>query len=409
MVMVELDPAEAGFDPVRLARLDTHFARYVDDGRLAGWQLLVARHGRVVHSSTYGRRDREADLPVAPDTLWRVYSMAKPITSVAVMMLYEDGLLSLRDPVAAYLPAFADPRVYVAGSARAPETRPAVEQIRLWHLLTHTSGLTYGFLHAHPVDAMYRAAGIEFFPDSDIDLATACDRWARLPLVFDPGTEWNYSVSTDVLGRLVEVVSGMPLDRFLAERILGPLGMVDTGFSVPDAQAHRLAGLYVALVPGRPPGRKDDFTPDPREPVAFLSGGGGLVSTAADYHRFTRMLLGRGELDGVRLLGSRTVDYMTRNHLPGGVDLDTIARPVFAESEHLGVGFGLGFSVVVDPVAGENLVSAGEFAWGGLASTAFWVDPVERVSVVFLTQLIPSGTYPIRRELRALVNSALVD
>ena len=409
MVQVELDPAEAGFDPRRLARLDTHLARYVDDGRLAGWQLLVARHGRVVHAATYGQRDREAGRPVEPDTIWRIYSMTKPITSVAAMMLYEEGLLSLRDPVADYLPAFADPRVYVAGSARAPETRPATGPIRIWHLLTHTSGLSYGFLHAHPVDAMHRAAGMEFFPDPEIDLATACDRWARLPLVFDPGTEWNYGVSTDVLGRVVEVVSGMPLDRFLAERVLGPLGMVDTGFSVPEAQADRLAALYVTPTPGRVPARRDDFTPVPLGPVTFLSGGGGLVSTAADYHRFTRMLLNRGELDGVRLLGSRTVDYMTRNHLPGGVDLDAFARPVFAESEHLGVGFGLGFSVVVDPVAGENLASAGEYAWGGLASTAFWVDPVERVSVVFLTQLVPSGTYPIRRELRALVNSALVD
>jgi CubicO group peptidase (beta-lactamase class C family) len=409
MLTVEIDPAEAGFDPARLARLDTHFGRYVDDGLLAGWQLLVARHGRVVHAATCGQRDREAGLPVEPDTLWRIYSMTKPVTSVAAMMLYEQGLLSLRDPVAAHLPAFADMRVYVAGSARAPQTRPATEPIRIWHLLTHTSGLSYGFLHAHPVDAMHRAAGMEFFPEPGIDLATACDRWAGLPLVFDPGTEWNYGVSTDVLGRVVEVVSGMPLDRFLAERVLWPLGMVDTGFSVPDEQAHRLAALYVTPAAGRPPGRKDDFTPVPRGPVTFLSGGGGLVSTAADYHRFTRMLLGRGELDGVRLLGSRTVDYMTRNHLPGGVDLDTMARPVFAESEHLGVGFGLGFSVVVDPVAGESLASAGEYAWGGLASTAFWVDPVDRVSVVFLTQLVPSGTYPIRRELRALVNSALVD
>jgi CubicO group peptidase (beta-lactamase class C family) len=409
MVAVELDPAETGFDPGRLARLDTHFRRYVDDGLLAGWQLLVARHGRVVHTSTYGQRDREAGLPVEPDTLWRIYSMTKPITSVAVLMLHEEGLLSLRDPVARWIPAFADPKVYVAGSARLPQTRPAVEPIRIWHLLTHTAGLTYGFLRAHPVDEMYRSAVSEFYPLPGLDLAECCERWARLPLVFDPGTEWTYSVATDVLGRVVELVSGTPLDRFLAERILGPLGMPDTGFAVPADQGHRLAGLYVTGVAGRPPVRNDDFTPDPRGPVDFLSGGGGLVSTAADYHRFLRMLLGRGELDGVRLLGSRTVDYMVRNHLPGGVDLDAFARPVFAESEHRGVGFGLGFSVVIDPVAEKRLTSPGEYAWGGLASTAFWVDPVERVSAVFMTQLVPSGTYPIRSELRSLVYSALVD
>src|SRR5829696_7607810 len=409
MVKVELEPADAGFDPARLARLDAHFARYVDDGLLAGWQLLVARRGQVVHTATYGERDREAGLPVEPDTLWRIYSMTKPVTSVAVLLLQEEGLLSLRDPVARWLPAFADPRVYVAGSSRLPQTRPAAEPIRIWHLLTHTAGLSYGFLRAHPVDEMYRAAVSDFVPLPGLDLAAACDRWAQLPLVFDPGTEWTYRVATDVLGRVVEVVSGMPLDRFLAERVLDPLGMVDTGFAVPPEQAGRLAGLYVTGLAGHPPVRKDDFTPDPREPVEFLAGGGGLVSTAADYHRFTRMLLNRGELDGVRLLGSRTVDYMVRNHLPGGVDLAAYARPVFAESEHRGVGFGLGFSVVLDPVGERTLTSAGEYAWGGLASTAFWVDPVERVSAIFLTQLIPSGTYPIRSEMRNLVYSALVD
>lgn len=400
----EVDPAEAGFDPRRLARLDEHFARYVDSGLVAGWQLLVARHGKVVHHATCGMRDREAGLPVESDTLWRIYSMTKPITSVAAMMLYEGGLLQLRDPISRYLPAFAGARIYRAGSALAPQTEPAAEPIRVWHLLTHTAGLTYGFLHAHPVDAMYRAAGIEFFPSDGTDLAAACERWAELPLVFQPGTEWNYGVSTDVLGRVVEVVSGMPLDRFVAERITGPLGMRDTGFAVPAEQGSRLAGLYVTPRPGLPPVRRDDYTPDPRGPVTFLSGGGGLVCTAADYHRFTTMLLRRGELDGVRLLGSRTVDYMTRNHLPGGADLETLGRPIFAETAYEGVGFGLGFSVVVDPVRNEMMATAGEYSWGGLASTAFWVDPVERITVVFMTQLIPSSAYPFRPELRALVD-----
>jgi CubicO group peptidase (beta-lactamase class C family) len=408
-VEVEVDPAEAGFDPGRLARLDAHFARYVDDGRLTGWQLLLARDGRIVHSTMHGLRDREAGLPVEPDTIWRIYSMTKPVTSVAAMMLYEEGLLQLRDPLSRFLPAFADARVYTGGSSLSPATVPAVEPIRIWHLLTHTAGLTYGFLRAHAVDAMHRDAGIEFFPAPGVDLATCCDRWARLPLLFQPGTEWNYSVATDVLGRVVEVVSGMPLDRFFAERVFGPLGMVDTGFTVPAEKADRLAGLYAAVVPGRAPVRRDDFTPDPRGPVTFLSGGGGLVSTAADYARFSRMLLQRGELEGVRLLGSRTVDYMTRNHLPGDADLAGFGRPVSAADAFEGVGFGLGFSVVLDPVRNEILASPGEYAWGGLASTAFWVDPIERITAVFLTQLVPSSTYPLRPELRQLVYSALVD
>ena len=234
-------------------------------------------------------------------------------------------------------------------------------------------------------------------------------QWARIPLLFQPGTAWNYGVSTDVLGRVVEVVSGLPLDRFLAERITDPLGMTDTAFTVPAAKADRLAGLYLTPTPGQAPVRRDDFTPDPRGEVTFFSGGGGLVSTTADYLRFTGILLGRGELDGVRLLGGRTVEFMTRNHLPGNADIATAAPSTGPTDTVEGIGFGLGFAVVIDPVRNEILTSPGEYAWGGLASTAFWVDPVERITVVFMTQLVPSGTYPIRSELRTLVNSSLVD
>jgi CubicO group peptidase (beta-lactamase class C family) len=334
--------------------------------------------------------------------------MTKPLTSVAAMMLYEQGLLSLRQPVAEILPEFATARVYTLGSSLNPGTVPA-EPILLWHLLTHTSGMTYGFLHQHPMDELHRLMDVEFFPPDDFSLADAVQRWATVPLLFQPGTGWNYGVSTDVLGRVVEVVSGMPLDRFFAERITGPLGMADTAFTVPAEKAGRFAGLYLSAKAGQTPIRKDDFTTDPRGPVTFFSGGGGLVSTAADYLRFTRMLLNRGELDGVRLLGSRTVDYMTRNHLPGGVDIPALGRPMSPQDAFDGVGFGLGFSVSLAPVRTEVLGSAGEFAWGGLASTAFWVDPVERITVVFMTQLIPSSTYPIRSELRTMVNAALVD
>jgi CubicO group peptidase (beta-lactamase class C family) len=406
-IKVDAEPGEVGFDADRLGRIDRYYRRFVDDGRLAGWTVVVTRHGRVVHLSHHGRRDLEADLPVTDDTLWRIYSMTKPVTSVAAMMLYEQGALELTDPVARYIPSFADARVYAAGPSTAAATVPVTEPVRVWHLLTHTSGLTYGFHHAHPVDEMYRVQGYEFVAPPEADLATACDTFARTPLLFQPGTEWNYSVSTDVLGRVVEVVSGQSLDAYFAEHILGPLGMDDTGWSVGEADRGRLAALYAAgpdaLVRNRTLG--DHVLRPPK----LHAGGGGLVSTAGDYHRFTQMLLRGGELDGVRLLGPRTVAYMTRNHLPGGADLETFGRPIFAESSYRGVGFGLGFSTVVDPAAGKVLTSAGEFAWGGLASTAFYVDPTEGVTALFFTQFVPSSTYPIRTRLRTLVQQAIVD
>jgi CubicO group peptidase (beta-lactamase class C family) len=280
--------------------------------------------------------------------------------------------------------------------------------MRVWHLLTHTAGLTYGFHHAHAVDEIYRAKGFEFATPRGMDLAAACDAWAAMPLLFEPGAEWNYSVATDVLGRIVEVVSGQRLDTFFAEEVFAPLGMNDTAFSVAPDELDRLAGLYMPNPAGgllRNTSMGDAAT---REPT-FLSGGGGLVSTAADYHRFAQMLARGGELDGTRLLGTRTVAYMTRNHLPGGADLETFGRPIFAESANRGIGFGLGVSVVVDAAAGKMLTHEGEFAWGGLASTAFYIDPAAEVTAMFFTQLLPSSTYPIRSQLRALVNQALVD
>jgi CubicO group peptidase (beta-lactamase class C family) len=247
----EVEPAEVGLDGGRLARLDRHFARYVDDGRLAGWLVSVARGGHVAHLATAGRRDLEADLPVEAETLWRMYSMTKPVTSVAALMLAEEGRFELTDPIARHLPAFADMRVYQGGAGPSVVTRPAMEPIRVWHLLSHTSGLTYGFHHAHPVDALYRTAGLEWGTPPGMDLEAVCDLFATLPLLFDPGAEWNYSVSTDVLGRLVEVVSGQRLDDFCAERIFGPLGMEDAGFFVGDQDRARMAALYRPDIDGR--------------------------------------------------------------------------------------------------------------------------------------------------------------
>jgi CubicO group peptidase (beta-lactamase class C family) len=412
-LQIEVDPAEVGFDAARLERIDKHFAGYVDRGKLPGWLITVSRHGKLAHVSTYGHRDVGAGLPVEPDTAWRIYSMTKPVTSVAAMMLFEEGGFQLTDPVSKYIPAFADARVFTGGSDISYLTEPVTEPMRVWHLLTHTSGLTYGFHRSHPVDAIYRGSGLEWGSPRELDLEGLCNLFASLPLLFQPGSEWNYSVSTDVLGRLVEVVSGQRLDEFFAERIFGPLGMTETAFSAGPELAGRLGPIYTRgpdrkLVPAEAMSKAAY-----REP-AYLSGGGGLVSTAADYNRFMQMLLSRpdspaGELDGNRLLGPRTVAYMTTNHLPGGADLETFGRALYAESVFKGVGFGLGFAVQLDPAASKTLCSAGEFNWGGAASTTFWVDPAEQLTVSFFTQYMPSNAFPIRPQLRQLVYQALVD
>jgi CubicO group peptidase (beta-lactamase class C family) len=406
---IDVDPAEVGLDAQRLQRIDDHFKAYVDDGRLPGWQVAVTRAGRVAHLSSYGLADREEQRPVEADTIWRIYSMTKPVTSVALMMLWEQGLVELTDPVSKGLPEFTDMRVYTGGSAAKHSTVPATEPIRVWHLLTHTAGLTYGFHRVHVTDEIYRNAGFEFGQPRGFDLAQCVEAWAQLPLSFNPGTEWLYSVATDVVGRLVEVISGRPLDRFFADEIFTPLGMTDTGFHVEAEQQHRLAALYALPPGGRELVRFDHMGDAVRKPPAWFSGGGGLASTTRDYTRFTWMLLGGGELDGVRLLSPRTIQLMTRNHLPGGVDLQQYGRPLFAEVRYDGVGFGLGFATMLDPVAAKLAGNPGEFNWGGLASTSFWVDPVDEITVVFMTQLMPSSTYPIRPQLRQLVYQSVVD
>jgi CubicO group peptidase (beta-lactamase class C family) len=409
-LQVEVDPGDVGLDGDRLGRLSAYLDRLVEARRIPGWLAVVARHGKVAYVGTGGHRHVEDELPVETDTIFRIYSMTKPVTSVAAMMLLEEGAYELTTPVADLIPSFRDMRVYVGGSDLRPVTVPATEPIRIWHLLTHTSGLTYGFHRVHPVDALLRQAGYEWSFPPDVDLAGAVDAIAGLPLLFQPGAEWNYSLSTDVLGRVVEVASGRPFDRFLEERIFRPLGMTDTAFGLagPDSpDAGRLARLYAALQPGRLV--PYDVLGDGFKHRAKVSaGGGGLVSTAADYHRFAELLRGGGELDGVRILGPRTVAAMTRNYLPGNADLDTYGRPLFAESPYRGVGFGLGFAVVLDPARAGMIASVGDYSWGGAASTSFWVDPVEDMCVVFMTQAFPSSALPIRGVLRQLVNQAIV-
>jgi CubicO group peptidase (beta-lactamase class C family) len=406
---IDVDPGALGFDEQRLQRIDEHFRRYVDDGRLPGWQVMVSRQGKVAHLSSYGFADREASKPVEADTIFRIYSMTKPVTSVAAMMLWEQGAFELSDPISKWLPEFSDMRVYVGGPAARPSTVPATEPIRVWHLLTHTAGLTYGFHRVHVTDEIYRNAGFEFGNPKGFDLAQCVQAWAELPLAFNPGSEWLYSVATDVLGRLVEVISGQTLDAFFADRIFTPLGMVDTGFTVEPERQDRLAALYAVSPHAPAPMRYDQMGDVVKRQPQWFSGGGGLASTTRDYARFTWMLLRGGELDGNRLLSPRTVRYMTRNHLPGNQDLQSFGRQLFAETRYDGVGFGLGFAVSVDAAAGKVITTEGEFNWGGLASTTFWIDPVEQLSVVFMTQLMPSSTYNIRPQLRQLVYQALVD
>ncbi len=405
---VERDTGQAGVDVRRLAVIDTLLGGYVDDGRLAGCQVRVSRRGRTVHSQTYGQRDREAGLPVEPDTLWRIYSMTKPVTAVVAMQLVEQGRLRLNDEISRWLPEFADMRILVGGSLDKPSTVPATQPIRLWHLLTHTAGLTYAFTRSSLLDELYRAAGADPIADPGPDLTELCRRWAALPLLFEPGRAWNYSVATDVLGRLVEVVAGQGLDEVFSEQVFAPLGMVDTRWWVDDDDASRLAALYTVGADGRAV-RHDALGSQARQRPSALSGGGGLISTAADYARFTAMLLGGGAVGETRLLGPRTVAYMSRNHLPGGATLASIGRGQFAETGFEGTGFGLGVAVAVDPVANKVPANPGEITWGGLASTAFWVDPVEQLTVEFYTQLVPSSAHPIRAELRQVVQAALID
>jgi CubicO group peptidase (beta-lactamase class C family) len=399
-------PADVGLDAGRLGRISTWMRRYVDEGKLPFALVMLARRDRVAFFDCYGQRDMAAATPVEADTVVRIYSMSKPVTTVAALMLYEQGAFALDDPVARYLPALGNLQVFVGGDADNPQTEDATHDFTVRELMTHTAGLTYGFIRTTPVDEIYRRDGIDF-ADSDRPLADLVTRLAQAPLLCQPGSQWNYSVATDVLGHLVEVCSGMDLDRYLREHVLGPLAMHDTGFHVAQANHRRFAANYqldsAAALAELDPSTGGRFT----RPATTFSGGGGLVSTAEDYMRFARMLMRGGELDGVRLLGRKTVELMTSNHLPG--DMAAMGQPRFSESNYEGIGFGLGVSVTLDPARAQILGSAGEYAWGGAASTAFWADPSEQQIVIFMTQLMPSSTWPVRRELRVLSYQAIID
>ena len=397
-----------GMSSRRLGLMDDHIERnYIDTGKFTGSLVGIYRKGRLVHYSTMGLMDRERKKPVEWDTVFRIFSMTKPVTSVALMMLFEKGLIQLDDPVYRYIPSFRKLEVYVSGVDGSFETRPPDRSLTIKDLLSHQSGFTYDFLKENEIDAAYSSRGIGSV--SQKDLASLIDSLSDLPLLFSPGDRWNYSVSTDVCGHLVELISGQSLDTFFYENIFEPLGMSDTGFYVPAVDISRFSANYLYNLNGLPKLLDDPLKSRFIKRPSFLSGGGGLVSTAEDYLAFCRMILGGGELNGNRILSRKTIDLMSANHLTGGVDLAEVASGRWSETSYQGMGFGLGFSVVKDPSMTLVPGSVGELAWGGMANTAFWIDPLEDMAVVFMTQLVPSGIYNIRRELRTLVYSAIED
>ena len=399
-------PRPPVFQPARLETLDRFIqSRYIDTGKIPGALTLVARRGEVAHFSALGMADVARKKPVREDTIFRLYSMTKPLTSVAFMMLVEQGLTALDEPVHHVIPEWKDLGVYQGGFMETYRTTRPARPMLMIDLLRHTSGLTYGFQQTTNVDAGYRKLQVgERAAGETLDGMIA--KLAGLPLEFSPGTAWNYSHSTDVLGYLVGKISGKPFDEFLRAHIFEPLGMNDSAFQVPAGKESRLAACY-AVTPKNPMMLFDDPAKSPYlQPPSMVSGGGGAVSTASDYLRFCRMLLNGGTLDGVQILSPKTIALMTLNHLPDGKDLPALSRSLFSEVTYSGVGFGLGFAVTLDTTKTMLPGSIGDYFWGGAASTYFWIDPREELITIFMTQLMPSTTYALRRELRTLVYSA---
>jgi len=404
-----------GLDATRLERIDDHINRnYIAPGKIAGCQIAINRRGHQAYFKSFGNMDRERSRPMADDTIFRIYSMSKPITSVALMQLYEKGYFQLNDPVSRFVPEWKNHRVWVSGSGADMKTEAPHRPASMRDMLCHTGGITYGAAlvalgapdDGHPVDKAYAEKGVR--RGRDETLRDFVKKLGEVPLRFQPGERWLYSFSTDVCGALVEIISGQPFDQYLKENLFEPLGMVDTAFYVPPEKAQRLAANY-----RRAPDKSLQLIDDPtssdylKNPV-FFSGGGGLVGTSADYMRFCEMLRRGGELDGARILGPRTVELMHRNHLKDGQDLTQMALGSFSETANEGVGFGLGFASVLDAVTSGS-INAGDYYWGGAASTIFWVDPKEELSVVFMTQLMPSGAFNFRGQLKNIIYSAIVD
>ena len=405
---MEVDATAAGFQKEKLARMGAHLRdNYVDPGKIPGCQVLVSRHGIPAYFESMGLMDRERNKPMRDDTIFRIYSMTKPITSVALMMLWEEGRFQLTDPVHRFIPSWREQRVWQEGVGDEMVTRPPLAASTMQHILSHTAGLTYGGLLPGletPVDEAYQGLGVA--RGQGETLREFADKLGRVPLLYDPGQRWCYSLATDVCGALVEIISGQPFEVFLQERILQPLGMVDTGFRVADEQVDRFAACYMRLPDKRLILEDDPETSHYRHKRNFFSGGGGLVGTTTDYMAFCEMLRQGGQYNGYQLLGRRTLELMTANHLLGGQSLAQMALGAFSETANAGVGFGLGFASTLDEVASAS-VGAGDFYWGGRASTIFWVDPEEDLQVIFMTQLIPSSTFNFRGQLKNIVYGAL--
>jgi CubicO group peptidase (beta-lactamase class C family) len=401
-------PESIGLSSERLKRIDAFFdAKYVQTGKLPFVMTLVSRKGETAHHGFSGLIDEARGKKVEADSLFRIYSMTKPLTSVLFMMLVEEGKVALDQPVHSLIPSWKNLGVYAGGWDMMRAT-PCARPMQMVDLLRHTSGLTYGFQQRTNVDAAYRKHSIGVF-EKQISLDATIEALAALPLEFSPGEAWNYSVSTDILGYLIGKIEGQPFEEVLKARLTGPLGMDDTDFQVKASERGRFAACYAINAKGERVLNDDPEKSPYLKPPVLVSGGGGLVSTAADYLTFCQMMLNGGEANGVRYLSPKTIALMTSNHLPGGVDLPQLSKSLFSEVAYDGVGFGLGFSVTMDPAKTLLPGTAGEYAWGGAASTAFWIDPKEELIVIFMTQLIPSSFYPLRRELRTLAYSAITE
>jgi CubicO group peptidase (beta-lactamase class C family) len=399
-------PESVDMDSGQLARVSEHLAkRYVEKNKIPGSITLVSRRGQACYLDIQGQRDVERGTPMTEDSILRMYSMTKPITSLALMTLHEQGLFSLDDPVHRFIPAWRNLGVWSAGSYPLFATTPPARPMTIRDLFMHTSGLTYDFLRASNIDYAYRKMAIGL-PVPGYTLSDMIDQLSGLPLEFSPGERWNYSVATDVLGYLIEVISGQSLADFLQEVIFKPLGMNDTSFEIDASRVDRFSSCYESDL-NKAMVRNDDGQDSSYQNRDFHSGGGGLISTVGDYYRFCQMLLGGGSLEGTRIIGPRTLDFMTRNHLPGGADMGEYATGGFSESAYDGVGFGLGFATKINAVDNGNPASAGSFYWGGLASTLFWVDPEEELVVIFMTQLMPSSTFNFRGQLENIIYGAL--
>ena len=405
---MDVNPKEAGLSEDRLERISTHINdSYIHPKKIAGCQVMVARHGVPAYFRSFGEMDRERGKPMTEDTIFRIYSMTKPVTSVALMMLFEEGRFQLNDPVSRFIPSWKDHRVWSEGEGEGMTTKQPHTQMTMRHVLSHTAGLTYGgelFPSRHPVDQVYKQLGVGRSNGETVE--SFVHKLSQVPLRYEPGTAWMYSLATDVCGCLVELISGMPFDEFLQHRIFEPLGMIDSGFHVPAEKAERFAANY-----SRGADKSLKLLDDPASskylaPTSFPSGGGGLVSTTADYGKFCDMLRGGGELNGNRIISSRTLQLMTKNHLTGDADLAAQAMGSFSETAYDGVGFGLGFAITMDEVA-SGTVGAGDYYWGGAASTIFWVDPVEDLYAIFMTQLMPSATFNFRGQLKNIIYGAI--